>query len=159
MARFYISVGANLGDRAQSLRKAIDCLRRTEGVAVAAVSPWYETPPWGKTDQPAFLNGAAAVDADMSGQELLDICLSIEKELGRVRHEKWRARVIDMDLVYSPDERSCTETLKLPHPYMLERAFVLVPLRDIAPDLILEGKTIDQWIDDLPDAGQVKPYV
>ena len=95
----------------------------------------------------------------MSGQDLLDICLSIEKELGRVRHEKWGARVIDMDLVYSPDERSCTETLKLPHPYMLERAFVLVPLRDIAPDLILEGKTIDQWIDDLPDAGQVKPYV
>ena len=87
MARFYISVGANLGDREQSLRKAIDCLRRTEGIDVAAVSPWYETPPWGKTDQPPFLNGAAAVDTDMSGQDLLDICLSIEKELGRVRHE------------------------------------------------------------------------
>lgn len=159
MARFYISVGANLGDREQSLRKAIDCLRRTEGIDVAAVSPWYETPPWGKTDQPPFLNGAAAVDTDMSGQDLLDICLSIEKELGRVRHEKWGARVIDIDLVYSPDERSCTETLKLPHPYMLERAFVLVPLRDIAPDLMLEGKSIDQWIDGLPDAGQVKVYV
>ena len=74
MARFYISVGANLGDREQSLRKAIDCLRRTEGIDVAAVSPWYETPPWGKTDQPPFLNGAAAVDTDMSGQEVRDMC-------------------------------------------------------------------------------------
>lgn len=157
MRRYYLSIGANLGNRAQTLKQAVQLLRNTAGLSVAAVSPLYETPPWGKTDQPAFLNGAVAVDTDMSGQELLDCCLAVEASLGRVRHERWGARTIDIDIVYSPDEQSSTETLQLPHPYLLERAFVLVPLRDIAPELILEGKPVSQWIDALPDAGQIVP--
>ena len=159
MAKFYLSIGANLGNREETLKRAVALLDATPEVTVKTVSPFYETPPWGKENQPPFINGAVSVETSLTGQKLLERCLAIERQLGRVRHEKWGARVIDIDLVYSPDERSCTETLKLPHPYMLERAFVLVPLRDIAPDLMLEGKSIDQWIDDLPDAGQVKPYI
>ena len=128
MAKFYLSIGANLGDRMATLRQAVRLLADTPGVTVTAVSPFYETPPWGKTDQPAFINGAVAVETEGSGQELLDACLAIERRLGRVRREKWGARTIDIDLVYSPDEACETETLILPHPYLTQRAFVLVPL-------------------------------
>ncbi|MCI7217550.1 MAG: 2-amino-4-hydroxy-6-hydroxymethyldihydropteridine diphosphokinase, partial [Megasphaera elsdenii] len=72
MARFYLSIGANLGDRMATLRQAVRLLADTPGVMVTAVSPFYETPPWGKTDQPAFINGAVAVETELSGQELLD---------------------------------------------------------------------------------------
>ena len=94
MARFYLSIGANLGDRMATLRQAVRLLADTPGVMVTAVSPFYETPPWGKTDQPAFINGAVAVETELSGQELLDACLDIERRLGRVRHEKWGARTM-----------------------------------------------------------------
>ena len=125
-------------------------------MTVTAVSPFYETPPWGKTDQPAFINGAVAVETEGSGQELLDACLAIERRLGRVRREKWGARTIDIDLVYSPDDACETETLTLPHPYLTQRAFVLVPLRDLAPDLILCGRPIGDWLDRLPDTDSIR---
>ena len=156
MAKFYLSIGANLGDRMATLRQAVRLLADTPGVTVTAVSPFYETPPWGKTDQPAFINGAVAVETEGSGQELLDACLAIERRLGRVRHEKWGARTIDIDLVYSPDEACQTETLTLPHPYVTQRAFVLVPLRDLAPDLILCGRPIGDWLDRLPDTDSIR---
>ncbi|MGN0945622.1 MAG: 2-amino-4-hydroxy-6-hydroxymethyldihydropteridine diphosphokinase [Megasphaera sp.] len=156
MAKFYLSIGANLGDRMATLHQAVRLLADTPGVTVTAVSPFYETPPWGKTDQPAFINGAVAVDTELSGQELLDACLAIEQRLGRVRHEKWGARTIDIDLVYSPDETCQTETLTLPHPYVIQRAFVLVPLRDLAPDLILCGRPIGDWLDRLPDTDSIR---
>lgn len=156
MARFYLSIGANLGDRMATLRQAVRLLTDTPGVMVTAVSPFYETPPWGKIDQPAFINGAVAVETELSGQELLDACLDIERRLGRVRHEKWGARTIDIDLVYSPDETCRTETLTLPHPYLTRRAFVLVPLRDLAPDLILCGRSIGDWLDQLPDTDSIR---
>ena len=82
MAKFYLSIGANLGDRMATLRQAVRLLADTPGVTVTAVSPFYETPPWGKTDQPAFINGAVAVETEGSGQELLDACLAIERRLG-----------------------------------------------------------------------------
>lgn len=157
MRRYYLSIGANLGNRVQTLKRAVQMLKDTEQISVAAVSPLYETPPWGKTDQPAFLNGAVAVDTELNGQELLCLCLSVEAALGRVRHEQWGPRVIDIDIVYSPDEQSCTETLQLPHPYLLKRAFVLIPLRDIAPDLMLKGQPIGTWIEALPDAAHIVP--
>ncbi len=158
MAEYYLSIGANLGDRERTLSQAVDMLQAAENVAVAAVSPLYETPPWGKTDQPPFLNGAVAVLSDVSGQELLDQCLAIERRLGRVRHEKWGARTIDIDIVYSPTVTCCTASLTVPHPYLTQRAFVLVPLRDIAPHLIIRGRDIGEWIAMLPDAAGIKRY-
>ena len=156
MAKFYLSIGANLGDRAGTLKKAVALLSQVPGIRVTAVSPLYETPPWGKTDQPPFLNGAVAIDTALSGQELLAACLAIEQRLGRVRHEKWGARTIDIDLICSPDETCCSETLTLPHPYATQRAFVLVPLRDIAPDLILCGRPLGDWLDRLPDTDSIR---
>lgn len=146
MKTFYISIGANLGKPLEQVQEAVRLLAQDEDIDVQAVSPWYETPPWGKTDQPVFINGAAAITTNLSGEELLQKCQAVEKALGRVRHEHWGARTIDLDIVYSPDETSQTKTLTLPHPYLLERAFVLVPLRDIAPDLVISGKTLSHWL-------------
>lgn len=143
---FYLSLGANLGDRLGTLKRAVAMLENDPDITVTAVSPWYETPPWGKTDQPGFINGAAAVETMLSGEELLQRCLAIEQQLGRVRHETWGARTIDIDLICSPDEACRSESLTLPHPYAAVRAFVLVPLRDIAPDLLLEGKPLNYWL-------------
>lgn len=156
MHKFYLSLGANLGDREETIKQAVALLGRTEGVRVTAVSSYYETPPWGKTDQPPFINIAAAVESELDGQELLDICLAAETALGRVRHEKWGARRIDIDIVYSPDEQWQTEKLQLPHPYLLDRAFVLVPLQEIAPELRIHGKTLGQWIERLPEAAGIR---
>ena len=112
----------------------------------------YETPPWGKLDQPPFINGAAAVETDMPPLELLAACQQIEKKLGRVRHEHWGARTIDIDLLYIPGVQLAEAELVLPHPYMLERSFVLVPLAEIAPELVLaNGMTAVQCRDRLDD--------
>ena len=156
MARFYLSIGANLGDREGTLKRAVALLDANPDVTVTAVSPFYETPPWGKEDQPPFINGAVAVETSLAGPDLLERCLAIERQLGRGRHEKWGARTIDIDLVYSPDEACQTQTLTLPHPYLTQRAFVLVPLRDLVPDLILFGRPIDDWLAQLPDTDAIR---
>lgn len=153
----YLSLGANLGDREASLRQAVALLEASEKIHVLNVSSLYETPPWGKLDQPAFLNCAAAVTTTLTPEELLHVCQRVERELGRVRHEHWGARTIDVDLLYIPGVQSDTEELKLPHPYMLERAFVLVPLGEIAPELVLQdGQTVAEHRDVLPDREQIK---
>lgn len=156
MNEFYLSIGANLGDREATLKRAVALLDAEPDISVTAVSPFYETPPWGKEDQPPFINGAVAVETNLAGPELLERCLAIERRLGRVRHEKWGARTIDIDLVYSPNEQYQTESLTLPHPYLTQRAFVLVPLRDLVPDLILFGRPIDDWLAQLPDTDAIR---
>ena len=104
----------------------------------------YETPPWGKLDQPAFINAAAAVKTELAPLELLQICQSIEKQLGRQRHEHWGARTIDVDMLYIPGVTMDEEALKLPHPYMLQRSFVLVPLAEVAGDMVIAGKNVKE---------------
>lgn len=142
----YLSIGANLGARAQTLREAVRRLATLPKTRLVRSSAFYETAPWGKTDQPPFLNGAVQLATELSPEELLAACQAIERALGRVRHEHWGARTIDIDLVYGTDGaaivRCQTERLRLPHPYLCERAFVLVPLAEIAPDLSIEGKSI-----------------
>lgn len=148
----YLSLGANLGDRLGTIRQAVEMLDNTEKIHVKCVSSMYETPPWGKLDQPHFINGAAAVETDMPPLELLAACQQIEKKLGRVRHEHWGARTIDIDLLYIPGVQLAEAELVLPHPYMLERSFVLVPLAEIAPELVLaNGMTAVQCRDRLDD--------
>jgi 2-amino-4-hydroxy-6-hydroxymethyldihydropteridine diphosphokinase len=133
-------------------------LNDSPDVTVTKLSALYETPPWGKKDQPDFLNGVIAVETDLNGFDLLSLCQTIEAKLGRVRHEKWGARTIDLDIVYSPDVTYDTERLKLPHPYMTERAFVLMPLVDVAPNLIINGETATYWLHALDDIEAIQKY-
>ncbi len=156
MHRYYLSLGANLGKREETLQRAVALLKKQKDLQITAVSSLYETPPWGKTDQPVFINMACTVETALSGQALLAICQQIEQTLGRVRHEKWGARTIDIDIVYSDDVVSHTDTLDIPHPYVTQRAFVLVPLQEIAPAVRIGGRPLSYWLQQLPDAQEVK---
>ena len=148
----YLSLGANLGARAQALREALRRLAQLPGTRLVRASAFYETAPWGKTDQPPFLNGAACLSTRLAPEALLAACQEIERALGRVRHEHWGARTLDIDLVYGvrggQAVRVATPRLTLPHPYLLERAFVLVPLAEIAPTLVLAGRPIAAWCEE-----------
>lgn len=141
----YLSLGANLGERGETLRQALRALSHLEQTRLIAVSPFYETAPWGKLDQPPFLNAAAAVETSLEPLALLRGCQRIEQQLGRVRHEHWGARTIDIDLLHIPGVSLRSRDLILPHPYLTQRAFVLRPLLDIAPGLVFDGRSVRDW--------------
>ncbi len=151
----YLSVGSNLGDRAKYIRQAIEYVGASDKIQLKSVSSLYETPPWGNINQPSFLNGAFSLVSTISPQELLGLCQSVEQSLGRVRHEHWGPRTIDIDLLYIDGMRLNTPELVLPHPYMLERAFVLVPLVEIAPDLLIDGLSVKEHLNKLSDGDTV----
>ncbi len=151
----YLSLGSNLGNREETLREAVRRIGAAESVELTAVSSVYETEPWGKLDQPRFLNLAVAVETTLSPEALLALAQKIEKELGRVRHERWGARTIDIDILCFEGVERNTPDLTLPHPYMTERAFVLVPLAEIAPTLTVKGKTVEAWRQAAEDQGIV----
>ena len=141
----YLSLGANLGNREETLREAVGRLAAADGVEICAVSSLYETVPWGKLDQPQFLNLAVCLRTSLAPEALLALAQRVENELGRVRHEHWGARTIDIDILHIEGVERNAQELTLPHPYMLKRAFVLVPLAEIAPTLLVKGKTIKEW--------------
>lgn len=133
----YIALGANLGDRAASLRDAVARLSATPGVAVTRLSSFLENPAvGGPADSPPFLNAAAEVQTSLSASGLLDRLLQIERDMGRERIKKWGPRVIDLDLVLFGDQVIDAPTLKVPHPLMHARDFVLRPLAEIAPHAV-----------------------
>ncbi|MEE7504670.1 2-amino-4-hydroxy-6-hydroxymethyldihydropteridine diphosphokinase [Methylobacterium mesophilicum] len=140
--RAYLGIGSNVGDMALMLDRAVAGLAATPGIAVVARSSDYRTPPWGKTDQPWFLNGAVAVETDLDPHGLLDACLRVEHDLGRIREERWGPRVIDIDVLAYEGASIDDARLVLPHRYVRERAFVLVPLAEIAPDLVIGGERV-----------------
>lgn len=144
--RVLMSLGTNSGDRAANLKDALHALERVPGNSLLSVSAVYETEPVGKTDQPEFLNLAAEIETELSPLELLDTVQAIESELGRVRSEKWGPRSIDIDLILWGLRTLNTQRLTLPHPEFRKRAFVLVPLAEIAPEAVdpLTGLTIAQ---------------
>ncbi|MBQ1613244.1 MAG: 2-amino-4-hydroxy-6-hydroxymethyldihydropteridine diphosphokinase, partial [Selenomonas sp.] len=146
--KIYLSLGANLGQRGETLREALRRLSVLPQVRLLAVAPFYETAPWGNLEQPPFLNTAAVVETTLTPREFLQASQQIEQALGRVRHEHWGARTIDIDLLAADGYESDTEELRLPHPYLTERAFVLVPLGVIAPQLVIKGRTIADWCRD-----------
>ncbi len=150
MRKAYLSLGANLGERGETIREALRRLALAEGVQLLQVAPFYETAPWGKTDQPGFINTCAEVGTSLQPLEFLHLCQQIERDLGRVRHEHWGARTIDIDMLMMEGATSDTEELRLPHPYLTERAFVLVPLADIAPELAIKGHSVLEWLERLP---------
>lgn len=129
----YIALGANLGDREGTLRAALDRLDQVEGIRIVCCSKVYETEPVGYLDQPQFLNMAAALQTSLSPEELLKKMLDIETQLGRTRDIRYGPRTVDLDLLWVEGQQMDTQDLTLPHPRMMERAFVLVPLSDIVP--------------------------
>jgi 2-amino-4-hydroxy-6-hydroxymethyldihydropteridine diphosphokinase len=136
--RIGLGLGANLGDAPASLRRAVDLLREA-GLAFDAVSSLYSTKPWGVTDQPDFVNACALARTNLDPLPLLDLIKATEQAMGRRETRRWGPRVIDIDLLFYDDLRWSDERLILPHPGVLERAFVLLPLAEIAPDLVLDG--------------------
>jgi len=134
--RVHLSLGSNLGDRSANLRAALDALNAVKGVRVVAVSQCYETDPVGRTDQPRFLNLAAEVETALEPLELLNATQAIERDLGRVPTVRWGPRVIDVDIVLWGNRTVVSERLTIPHAAFRERAFVLVPLAEIAPDAV-----------------------
>ena len=138
----YLSLGGNLGDPAASMGAALRMLDADPQTTVVSVSSLYRTPPWGKTDQPDFLNAAAEVSTGLSPRRLLELCLEAERKLKRVREERWGPRLIDIDILVFGNRSVHESGLDVPHPRMLERAFVLVPFAEIAPDFSIDGKRL-----------------
>jgi 2-amino-4-hydroxy-6-hydroxymethyldihydropteridine diphosphokinase len=133
----YLGLGSNLGDRQKNIRLAIDRLKKTSGLRVLAVSSMLENPAiGGPPDSPPFFNGVAKIETTLGSHALLHQLLEIEKSLGRDRRVKWEPRVIDLDLLLYGDQIVSSQELVVPHPLMHERAFVLQPLAEIAPDVV-----------------------
>ncbi|MBT3390560.1 MAG: 2-amino-4-hydroxy-6-hydroxymethyldihydropteridine diphosphokinase [Chloroflexi bacterium] len=128
----YLALGTNLGDRALNLQAARDALPPT--VKLVAASPVYETPPWGVSDQPAFLNQVVHVETELSPLELLHYLKELENRLGREPSIRYGPRQIDLDILFYGHEVISYENLTIPHARLHERAFVLVPLADLAPE-------------------------
>ena len=137
----YIGIGSNLGDPEQQVRAAIDALRRLPRSTFVGASRLYRSAPWGNAEQPAFVNAAAAISTELAPRELLDALLAIERAHGRVRDgERWGPRVIDLDILVYGDARIDEPGLHVPHRHLAERAFVLLPLADLDPDLEIPGQ-------------------
>jgi 2-amino-4-hydroxy-6-hydroxymethyldihydropteridine diphosphokinase len=154
--RAFLGLGGNLGDPVKSMGAALRVIGDDPETGIVAVSSVYRTPPWGKTDQPDFLNCAAEVSTGRGPRELLDLCLAAEQSLKRVRQERWGPRIVDLDVLVYGDVAVHEPGLAIPHPRMLERAFVMVPLAEIAPDLVLSAKTAAEWAQDLDRSGIAK---
>ena len=131
----YVALGSNLGDKEANLRKALELLQE-RGVEIVKTSTFISTEPYGVTDQPQFLNGVCEVRTSLVPLALLHTLLEIEQEMGRVRLRHWGERNIDLDLLLYEDVVMDTPELKLPHPDMQNRDFVLLPLAEIAPELV-----------------------
>ena len=157
MVQAYLGLGSNIGDREQQLQEAIKIIDSIEGITVTKISPIYETAPIGYTDQPNFLNLCLEIETELSPQQLLKHCLDIEQQLHRVREIRWGPRTLDIDILLYSDNIIETDNLSIPHPRMQERAFVLIPLNDIASDK--KDPRLNQKIHDLvfPD-DTVKKY-
>jgi 2-amino-4-hydroxy-6-hydroxymethyldihydropteridine diphosphokinase len=141
MTRAFVALGGNLGDPPSILRRALAALGGLPRTRLVAHSRFYRTPPWGLLEQPPFLNAAAELDTALAPHELLDALLAIERAAGRVREgERWGPRTLDLDLLHMEGVVSHDERLTLPHPRIGERAFVLVPLAELAPELELPGQ-------------------
>jgi 2-amino-4-hydroxy-6-hydroxymethyldihydropteridine diphosphokinase len=159
----FLGLGANLGDRARQLRAACAQLAHLPDFRLLAASALYETPPWGMTEQPAFLNQVLAIHTSLNAWEFLEAAQTIELALGRTRHTHWGPRTLDIDILAWGQLLLRSQRLNLPHPFIAERAFVLRPWADIAPDFHPPGcpDTVAHMLAALPIAvvEAVQPFV
>lgn len=156
MAKVYLLLGGNLGDRTAYLQQARESIHQQVGVILRS-SKVYETAAWGKTDQPNFLNQVLELETSLLPEQVLQSINSIELELGRVRHEHWGARVIDIDILFYNDEILQTQRLTIPHPQLHLRRFTLLPMAELAPALQhpLLLQSIHQLLQTCPDQLEV----
>ena len=141
-----IGLGSNIGDNAANIDTAIAMLTRDSDVRIVAQSRKYRSAPWGVLNQDWFVNAAISVATTLSPHALLHRCQQVENEMGRLRNQRWGPRLIDVDVLTYRDKIIDTAELKVPHPLITERSFVLLPLRDVAPDVRISGATLDQLI-------------
>jgi len=156
--RVFIAIGSNKDDREANCRKATALIGSSAGVELIAQSPLYETEPWGVREQAPFVNSVVEVSTDLTPAGLLAVLKTIELEMGRTPSPRWHSREIDLDILFYGDEVVDVAGLKVPHPRLHERVFVLAPLADIAPDFIhpVLKKSVREMFLELKDAGWVK---
>lgn len=142
----YIGLGANLGERQRTLRRAIELIKNLPAVKLLRVSSFYESEPWGVVNQPNYLNAAIKISTTIEPLALLDELQRIESELGRVRNEHWGARTIDLDILLIEGRELSSERLTVPHKFLFERDFALMPLKEIFPQLVcnLRGEVVNR---------------
>lgn len=159
MTGIYLLLGSNIGNRYKNLEKACESLV-ANGLTIKKESKIYETAAWGIEDQEAFLNQVVEIETGRSPQRLLFICQTIEKEMGRVKYEKWGSRLIDIDILYFGDLEFENEDLKIPHPEIQNRRFTLVPMADIAPELVHPTlkKSQNELLELSEDGLEVQPF-
>lgn len=148
--RAWLGLGGNIDNPVASMAKALKLLDGRGDTKVIAVSNVYRTPPWGKTDQAWFHNACAEITTALEPIKLIETCLEVERSLKRVRLERWGPRIIDIDILAMETNAGeaivMNETsLELPHPRIQDRAFVIVPLNDITPELQIAGKSVSEW--------------
>lgn len=154
----FIALGSNIGDKTGNCTRAISLISKHEDCIVLRVSSFYETEPWGVVEQDKFINMAVEIETALSPFELLEFLKSLEIEMGRTKAERWGPRLIDLDIIFYNDKIIDEKGLNVPHPHMHERAFVLAPLSEIAPDLIhpLLGKSISELFKSVDSSGVKK---
>jgi 2-amino-4-hydroxy-6-hydroxymethyldihydropteridine diphosphokinase len=141
VTRAYVGLGANLGERERTLRAAVDALAAEDGIEVVAISTLRDTDPVGVGDQPRYLNGVAELETTLTARELLEALLAVEQQFGRVRVPgEHGPRTLDLDLLLYGDEELSEPGLTVPHPRLHERMFVLEPLIELAPGLVVPGR-------------------
>jgi 2-amino-4-hydroxy-6-hydroxymethyldihydropteridine diphosphokinase len=140
MRKALIGIGSNIGDRKQHIDTAIEALNHIPSVKVSRMSPIYETEPWGYVNQAKFFNAVIEVETNLTANTLLGVCLGIEAGIGRIRDIKNGPRVLDLDLLLFEGQECTSAELTLPHPRMFERDFVLIPLRDLYPEMKIYKK-------------------
>ena len=152
MTRAYLGLGSNQGDRVALLNAALERLEASGRVRVTKRSSLYETAPVGLTEQPWFVNLAAEVETDLDPQDLLEVVLAAERDLGRVRTKRWGPRTVDIDILLYDDVQVDTPVLAIPHPEIVRRRFVLEPLLEIAPDAALpDGRRLAAFLPEVRD--------
>lgn len=158
MKKAYIGLGSNLGEREHLIRSAAEHLNLTPGTELVRVSSLYDTKPVGDLEQPDYLNAVALVLTELDARRLLWNMLLIESKLGRSRKRRWEPRPIDLDLLFYQDEVVDEPGLKVPHPEAHKRAFVLVPMSELAPNMVhpVLGKTMAELLKGLTPQGSVK---
>jgi len=154
-----IGLGSNIGDRQKSIMTAIQKLSQHAEISIEKISSLYETKPVGVTEQPDFLNGAISIATTLAPRKLLEVCLNVEYQMGRIRAERWGPRNIDIDILIYDDQVITDEDLCIPHPRLQERRFVLIPLQEIAGDIsVYRGQTPGELLEKIVDNSDVVLY-